>query len=442
MKIGLVGSGGREHAIAIALAKNNFRDELYVFASHLNPGIQSLTKHIHPGVLTDTQDILDYFQAMGVDYVVIGPEAPLMTGAVNALRKAGIPTIGATKSQARIEGSKAFMRQLLQEQIGWGSPQWRVVTDRVQAANFIERVGMVAVKPIGLTGGKGVQVMGVHLNTLDETLDIIDYWIKNDGKVLLEERLVGEEFSRMAFVSDNVIIHLPLAQDFKYAYDNDQGGMTGGMGSYTFADGLMPFLKSEDLMDADRLLQETINALVDITDENYRGFLYGQFMITKNGIRVIEYNARLGDPEAINEMLLLEADPAQVFYQIALGELENSIVHFKPKASLCKYLVPAGYPQNPGEPLTFSIDEERIKEAGFAVIYASVISQTQGKFRTLGSRTLAIAGLGPTPGEISEDMEALLSEIEPEGLRHRKDVGDANVIAHKIEKMKSIRRET
>lgn len=439
MKIGLLGSGGREHAMAIALAKSR-HDTLFVFASHRNPGIERLAERVNIGGLTDLPRVVDYFRSLAVDYVVIGPEAPVSLGVVDQLHQAGISVVGPTQSQSLIEGDKSFMRDLSQRRVGWGFPAWRLVRTRQEAADFITHAGLVAVKPTGLTGGKGVQVMGVHLQTTTEALDLVEDWIQKVGQVLLEERLVGEEFSRMVFVSDDVIVPIPVAQDFKYAYDGDTGGMTGGMGSYTTAGGSMPFLGPEDLIQADRLIKETLDALAAETGQAYRGFLYGQFMTTADGIRVIEYNARLGDPEAINAMLLLQGDVAALLNQVASGELDPGGVAFAPQASLCKYLVPAGYPDDPGDPQTFTLDEERVNEANFSIIYASVVS-TGNIFQTLGSRTLAIAGLGDEPGEISSRMEDLIARVEPQGLRHRKDVGDADVIRRKVNRMAHLREQ-
>jgi len=446
MKIGLIGSGGREHAIANALVRNQKRDSLYVFAGHKNPGIERLAENIAIGPVTDVNSILGYFEKVDVDFVIVGPEVPLLAGVVDALRGDGIPTVGPTRAQARIEGDKAFMRDMIQRRVGWGIPDWRLLSDRQGASDFIAQVGEVAVKPVGLTGGKGVRVMGVHMDGVGETLDLVEAWIESDGRVLLEERLVGEEFSRMVFISDEKIVPMPLAQDFKYAYDGDTGGMTGGMGSYTMADGGMPFVEPADIEQADRMIEETVAALVAETGDDYRGFLYGQFMITAGGIRVIEYNARLGDPEAINVMLTLQGDTAELLHQVAVGELDSDRVTFAPRASLCKYLVPAGYPENPGDPISFTLDESKVNEAGFSVVFASV-ERDGAKYRTLGSRTVAIAGLGAEPdtgpvtslGEISRQMEELLAVVEPPGLRHRQDVGDADVIREKVERMKRLR---
>jgi phosphoribosylamine--glycine ligase len=438
MKIGLVGSGGREHALALALTRNPEHDRLVVFGSSLNPGLLRMAEKVEIGRMNDAAAIDAFMRAEKVDLVVVGPEAPLMTGVVDALRKGGLPTVGPVQVQARLEGDKGFMRDILQRNLPWGSPQWQVVRSAGEARAFIEQTGPVAVKPLGLTGGKGVRVMGVHLADAEAAVQDAHGWIERDGSVLLEERLVGEEFSRMAFVSGEQVIPMPVAQDFKYAYDGDRGGMTGGMGAYTTKSGGMPFLNEDDLRQADDILRRTVQAITAESGQPYRGFLYGQFMATASGVRVIEYNVRLGDPEGINLMLLLQSDAPRLLRNLADGRLEPQEARFLPQASLVKYLVPAGYPDRDDGPRQFALDERRVKQAGFRLICASA-AQTDGAWQTLGSRTLALAGIGEDPAGLSERMEALLAEIEPPELRHRADVGSRSTIQMKIERMAALR---
>ena len=440
MRIGLIGSGGREHAMAKAFCRQPVRDSLFVFASHHNPGIDMIATDTIVGKLNDVTAIVNYFLEKEVDFVAVGPEVPLMAGAVDALRFAGVPTVGANQAQAQIESDKHFMRQMLAEIVPWGSPAWKVVQSRQEAADFINEVGEVAVKPTGLTGGKGVQVMGTQLMTVEAALDYIDLWLEKEGVVLLEERLVGEEFSRMVFASDEKIAPVSVAQDFKYAYDGDSGLMTGGMGAYTMADGSMPFLTTENLAQADNLMAQVIHALGENSGAPYRGVLYGQFMVTARGIRVIEFNARLGDPEAINVMTLLGGDPAQVFYDIARGQLDTTMVAFADKASLVKYVVPEEYPKESIKGRQFSFDAAAVESAGFQVIYASIQAAPGGGLETLGSRTLAVVGLGEHPGLLCDDMEKLLAKVQPQGLRHRADIGSWALVEQKTAWMESLRR--
>jgi phosphoribosylamine--glycine ligase len=440
MKIGMIGNGGREHAIALGLCKNP-ETQLYVAAQGKNAGIAELAGHYQEIGFTRSQKIVDYFTHQQVDFVVVGPEATLMFGIVDQLRSAGVPTVGPTQAQAQLEGDKSFMRHLLREQIGWGSPAWSTVSSLADAKTFLDAVGQIVVKPLGLTGGKGVRVMGIQLAGHEEVLDYVDQLLQSDGEVLLEECLIGEEFSRMAFVSDGVIAPVPLMQDFKYAYDGDRGLMTGGMGAYSMADGGLPFVTSDDLNQADSLLAEVVQALEKTTGEAYRGFLYGQFMVTNSGIKLIEFNVRLGDPEALNLMAILGIDATIVFHQIATGRLDCEGVQFQKKASVSKYLVPNAYPDPIAQPFPFRLNDLAVEQAGLMLIHGSVEKIGPAEWLALGSRTFGLVGLGDTPGSVCERIDGFLSKMPIPELRYRKDVGSAEIIAKKIKKMEQIRRD-
>ncbi len=438
MNIGLVGNGGREHAIARGLCANP-ETHLFVAAQGQNSGIADLAKGYRETGFRTARDIVEYFSEQQVDYVVVGPETTLMLGIVDGLRAVNIPAVGPTQAQAQLEGDKAFMRRLLRDQIGWGSPAWSTVRSLAEAKTFLDEVGQVVVKPLGLTGGKGVRVMGIQLEGHDKVLEYVGELLETDGEVLLEECVIGEEFSRMAFVSDGEFAPLPQMQDFKYAYDGDQGLMTGGMGAFSNADGGMPFVEPEDQLEADRLLREVVKALENLTGETYRGFLYGQFMVTRSGIKLIEFNVRLGDPEALNLMAILSSDAATVFYEIATGGLDPAKIQFKPQASVSKYLVPQAYPDAVANPIPFRLDEQVIAQAGLSLIHGSVEKTGPAEWLALGSRTFGMVGLGDTPGEVSERIDACLTQLAIPELRYRQDVGRGEVIAQKVIRMKELR---
>jgi phosphoribosylamine--glycine ligase len=258
---------------------------------------------------------------------------------------------------------------------------------------------------------------------------------------LLEECLLGEEFSRMAFVSDGIIAPVTLMQDFKYAYDGDRGLMTGGMGAYSMAEGSLPFVEKDELKQADQLLSDVVQALEETTGESYRGFLYGQFMVTSSGIKLIEFNVRLGDPEALNLMATLESDAHEVFYQISLGTLEPETVRFLPRASVSKYLVPDAYPDPTDHPIPFTLDEGVVEKSGLTLIHGSVERIADRLWQAMGSRTFGIVGLGDDPGSVSAKINDFIDQQEIAGLRYRKDVGNADVIAQKINRMDAIRND-
>jgi phosphoribosylamine---glycine ligase len=440
MRIGLVGNGGREHAIAMALLPpENTRDIVYVFASYLNPGLEGLAAGQRTGNLSDVSAITAYFQEMGVELAIIGPEAPLVSGVVDSLRKAGTLAFGPTRAQVRLESDKFFMRSLLKNRLHISSPAWCVVRNREDARKFILDVGQVAVKPVGFSSRRGVQVMGVQLASVREALAYANEWLRRDGVVLLEERLVGEEFARMIFTDGRRIAPMPVTQDFRNAFDSDYGPMTGGMGAFTQADGSMTFLQPEELAEADRLNALVLEAIAEESGAPFRGVLCGQFMVTARGVRVVEFDMRFGDPEAINVLALLQGDLSEIFHAAAAGQLDPAQVRFRPAASVVKYLVPETYPYvGAADEICFDFDEQAASAAGFDTIYAS-ISRKDGRLAAHGSRALALVGTGADAGEVSARMENLLKTIEPEGLRHRGDIGAADVTARRAARMAALR---
>lgn len=333
------------------------------------------------------------------------------------------------------------MRRLLRDHLGWGSPAWSTVSSLDEAEDFMDDIGEIVVKPLGLTGGKGVRVMGIQLKNEQEALSYIAQLLETDGEVLLEECVIGEEFSRMAFISDGVLAPVPLMQDFKYAYDGDQGLMTGGMGAYSMADGSLPFVEPPELEQADQFLRDVVAALESTTGETYRGFLYGQFMVTRSGIKLIEFNVRLGDPEALNLMSILDSDAATTFNQIATGKLDPKSVHFLTNASVSKYLVPNDYPQPLAEPVAFTLEEKAVEDAGLTLIHSSVEKIGPSAWLALGSRTFGLVGLGESPGTVAAKVDAFIDHLAIPVLRYRKDVGNHRVITEKIKKMEAIRRD-
>lgn len=439
MRIGLIGDGGREHALAQGVCANP-DSNLFVAAKNRNQGIVELAKDYSQLGFDDLNAIRDYFIENAINLVVVGPEATLMNGIVDLHRKSGIPIVGPTRKQALLEGDKSFMRRLLRDKLGWGSPEWRTASTLDEAEDFIITTGDIVVKPLGLTGGKGVRVMGIQLKNQTDTLAYIAELIEKDGQVLLEEKIIGEEFSRMAFVSDGVLVPIPLMQDFKYAFDGDQGLMTGGMGAYSFADGSLPFVQEEELALADQLLSEVITAIEEETDSTYRGFLYGQFMVSKKGVRLIEFNVRLGDPEALNVMAILASDAVDLFMAIGTGSLKNYAVLFHPAASVSKYLVPKDYPGDNVSQPEFSLVQAAVNNAGLNLIQASMEKTGTDRWRALGSRTFGLVGTGDHPGEVSERIENFLVEHPIPELRHRKDVGNHRIIDEKISRMAGIRQ--
>ena len=427
MKLLVVGGGGREHAITRALSCNS-DVKLFSVMARENPGIARLAERVFLTDETDLPGIVRFAMANGIDVAVIGPEAPLEAGVVDHLEAAGIPCVGPTRAAARIETDKAFCRRLMERHGIAGCPEYRVFQDPEEAGRFIEAYGGdLAVKPIGLTGGKGVRIMGEHV----DAAGAVEYARQIGGDVVLEERLLGEEFTLQAFVDGEHLVPMPLVQDHKRAYEGDVGPNTGGMGSYSMSDHMLPFVSRSDYEKALRIMEDTVAAMRE-EGAPYRGILYGQFMNTREGPKVIEFNARFGDPEAMNVLSLLESDFADIITRITQGDLAPSDVRFAHNATVCKYLVPEGYPEAPvaHQPLTLG-------DYGDALLYYANVEERNGTLYTLTSRTLAFVGRGGTLEEAEAIAEKAASSVSGR-IFYRRDIGTRDTLEKRCLHMKEI----
>ena len=242
----VVGSGAREHAILAALARSKSKPTLLCFGSANNPGIAALCATTTVGTLTDSGAIVAFARQHGAAVAIIGPEAPLAAGVADAMRAAAIPTVGPSQALAQIESSKGFALELLERHGVAGIPKFREFHSMEGAREFLEMLGEenYVVKADGLCGGKGVKVAGDHLHSIDEAIAYCEECLPH---FVLCERLRGEEFSVLSFCDGTHLAHMPAVQDHKRAYEGDAGPNTGGMGAYTCADGLLPFISSENL---------------------------------------------------------------------------------------------------------------------------------------------------------------------------------------------------
>lgn len=428
MKILVVGGGGREHALADALSRSS-NVEIYSVMGKENPGIAALSADVYICRETDIHRVADYAAANGVEYAVVGPEAPLEAGIADELAARGIFCIGPRKEAARLETDKEFCRNLMRDHGIEGCPGYQAFHNPEEACRYIDSHDVdLAIKPIGLTGGKGVKIMGEHVDAAGAK----DYIREIGGDVVLEERLIGEEFTLMAFVDGQHLVPMPLVQDHKRAYEGDVGPNTGGMGSYSMEDHSFPFVTDADRNRAFAIMEKVISAL-NAEGLPYIGFLYGQFMNTADGPKVIEFNARFGDPEAMNLLSLLTSDFADVLVKMASGTLTPADVTFAHKASVCKYLVPEGYPDAPqeGQPLT-------IGDYGDAKLFFANITLRDGEYYTQTSRTLAFVGLGDTLAEAERQAETAAASVSG-AVRYRKDIGTMGVLEKRIAHMRDIR---
>ncbi len=432
MKVLLVGGGGRENAIGEALVRSGA--ELYVVSRHKNPGLARLARGYGLVRETDTEKVLELARKWGVDLAFIGPEAPLEKGIVDSLEREGIPAVGPTKEAARLETNKAFARSLMERYEIPGRKLFRVFNDISEMRSWIDDFGRpIVVKPLGLTGGKGVKVIGYQLRDNEEAKAYAEELIRKDGRVLIEERTDGVEFTFQVFTDGKRVIPMPLAQDYPHAYEGDKGPITGGMGSYSCSSHLLPFVPREDYEKA----LETLKATVEAMRKNgtpYRGILYGQFMLSKDGPVIIEYNARFGDPEAINVLPLLKSSLLEIAEGIVDGNLGKA--EFENKATVVKYLAPRGYPLSPVRGVKVEVDEKAVEDAGARLYYASI----DESFTLLGSRAIAAVGIADTLEEAERIAEKVVPHVRGE-LFYRRDVGTRESVEKRIGMMREFGRE-
>ncbi len=432
MRILLVGGGGREHAIGEALVRDGA--ELYAVSKHRNPGLARLAKGYGIANETDVEKVLSYAEKFGVDMAFIGPEAPLERGIVEVFEEAGIPAVGPTREAAKLETDKAFARAFMERNGIPGRKAFRVFTDAKEMRSWIDDFGKpVVVKPIGLTGGKGVRVVGHQLKDNNEAKAYAEELIRRDGKVLVEERTDGVEFTFQVFSDGKKVIPMPLAQDYPHAYENDEGPITGGMGSYSCSKGLLPFVTKEDYEKAFETLKATVEAMRK-EGTPYKGILYGQFMLSREGPVLIEYNARFGDPEAMNVLPLLRTPLTEIAEGIVDGSLRKA--EFEGKATVVKYLAPRGYPVNPVRGVKVEVDERAVEETGARLYYASI----DENLTLLGSRAIAVVGIAESIEEAEGIARSAIRHVKGE-LFYRRDVGTRESIERRIRAMRELGKD-
>ena len=284
-------------------------------------------------------------------------------------------------------------------------------------------------------GGKGVKVSGEHLMSTQEAISYCNQLIDLGGSFIVEEKLLGEEFSLMSFCDGKTVRHMPAVQDHKRAYDGDVGPNTGGMGCYTDSNHSLPFLTDNELNQAREINERVSTALVKEYNEGYKGILYGGFMATRDGVKLIEYNARFGDPEAMNLLTLLDSDFASVCMSMANGSLVD--VKFRNEASVCKYVVPKGYGSNPANDATLIVNDSYREHSD--LYYAAVNVNDSGDISTTSSRAAAIVSTGHDIATAESRCESGLSYISGSNIFVRHDIAKPHLIDKRIKNMESIR---
>ena len=410
MKVLVVGSGGREHAIVEAISRSPKASKIY--AAPGNAGIAALAECV---AIKDTEveKLLEFAKANEVDLTVVGPEAALAVGIVDRFREEGLKIFGPTKAAAEIEASKDFAKRLM---FKYDVPTagYETFTDFDAALAYVKKGTLPTVlKYDGLAAGKGV-VIATTMEEAEATLrDMLLDTKFGEGRVVIEEFLTGEEFSLMCFVAGNKICAMPVAQDHKRAYDNDEGPNTGGMGAYTE----LPFVTEEDHAFAMvNIMQRVADAMV-AEGTPFTGVLYGGLMKTPNGIKVIEFNARFGDPETEVVLPRLKSDAIDVFMAVASNEQPRA--EWSEGATLGIVLASKGYPGDYAKGYAIR-GMENVKESK---IYHMGTAMKGGELVTNGGRVMIVVAEAPTLREAQQKAEADVARIECDNLFHRTDIG-------------------
>jgi len=408
MRTMIVGNGGRESALALRMAEHS---EVHAFMGHANP---SLVRHAGAsggshaiGDVCDPQAVAAFAREREIDIAMVSADEPLAAGVVDALLAQGTRAVGPTRAGAEIEWNKAFARSLLAEVAPEAVPILRVVREAGEVDDAIASFdgAPLAVKPSGLTGGKGVKVMGPHL---DSHADARDYALslladrKPDESVLIEEKILGAEFTIQAISDGRTVLFPPATYDYPYRFDGDEGPGTGGMGSLSLASATLPFMTASHYEAACSIIERVIERLAEL-GRHFTGVMNSGFFATADGVRVIEFNARFGDPECMNIVSLFRGDWATAMEHICAGRLAAADVPLREEASLVLYLVSPDYAlANSADgarrgPYEFELDVGAIEAQGCEVFFSSAIAVGERSYRTVGtSRAVALATTAPT----------------------------------------------
>lgn len=416
MNVLVLGSGGREHALAWAIAKSPRLDSLFVAPG--NGGTATIAKNV-PLDMNDADAVIGFARSENIDLVVIGPEAPLVVGVADAIRAAGIAVFGPGAQGARLEGSKSFSKEFMLAH-GLPTARYKKCTSQDEAMDYLHEVGApIVVKADGLAAGKGV-VVAEDMEEAEEA--VRDCFAGDFGEagsvVVIEEMLEGPECSMLAFLSEGKALAMPCAQDHKRAFDGDLGPNTGGMGVYSPVPCVTPELEAA----MQGIMQNAAAATAKEFDDAYTGVLYGGFMLTAEGPKLLEFNARFGDPETQVIMPRLESDALEAFYMVATGKLDALDLRWTDQVAVCVVLASDGYPGNYEKGKVILGIEEAEELDGVTVFHAGTAFNQDDELVTNGGRVLNVVALADTFEDARELAYEACDKINFEGKQYRRDI--------------------
>lgn len=416
MKVAVIGGGGREHTLAWKLAQSPSVDKLYAI-----PGSAAMSEVAQcvDIALSDLDAITDYAQKEGIDMLVVGPEVPLTEGLADLAQSKGLAVFGPNKAAAQMEGSKVFAKNLMKK-YHVPTAAYASFTDGDAAKAYIKEQGTpIVVKADGLAAGKGVVVAQTEAEAIEAVNAMMEDHIfgASGGRIVIEECMVGEEASLLAFVDGKTIVPMISAQDHKRIFDNDEGPNTGGMGAYAPAPVVTPEIRKEV---EEKILKPVVDGLKQ-EGIPYQGCLYAGLMITADGPKVVEFNCRFGDPETQAVLPLLDGDLAQIMYACAKGTLTADMVHWKDAAACCVIMASAGYPASSHKGDVISgldaVDKEDV------MVFHSGTAKKDGQYVTNGGRVLGVTAVAPDLKSAIEKAYDNVKRIHFDGQQVRSDIG-------------------
>jgi len=417
MKVLVVGGGGREHALVWKIAQSPKVTKIY--AAPGNAGITGLAECV-PIKAEDIPGLLVFARSKGIDLTIVGPEGPLSTGIVDEFTRAGLRIFGPSLRAAEIEASKRFSKDLMKK-YHIPTAEYGVFTDKAQAEAYVlEKGAPIVVKADGLAAGKGVIVA----ETVDEALKALDLIMSQKAfgaagdRVVVEECLKGEEASFMAFSDGRTVLPMASSQDHKRVFDADKGPNTGGMGAYSPAPIVTKKLERQVM---DTIMIPTVRAM-EKEGRLFKGVLYAGLMIENGEARVLEFNARFGDPETQPVMARLDTDLIEIIEAILAGSLAKIDMRWKPDSAVCVVMASGGYPGNYEKGKAISGLEKAAAHPGVMVFHSGTALK-DGTIVTDGGRVLGVTGLGPVIAAAIDNAYAGTREISFEGAHYRRDIG-------------------
>lgn len=415
MKVLVVGSGGREHALCWKIAQ---RPDTEVYVAPGNIGMVDVATLVNIKV-DDIAGLVDFAKAEGIDLTVVGPELPLTLGIVDAFQEAGLACFGPNKAAAKLEGSKAFSKELMKK-YGIPTAAFDTFTDVDKAKAFVDEIGVpCVVKADGLAAGKGVIICMTREEADKAIEDMLTDHAFGDASatIVIEEYMVGPEVSVLAFADGKTVLPMVSAQDHKRIFDGDKGPNTGGMGAYSPAPVYTEALSAE----VNKTIIEPTIAAMAAEGTPFTGILYTGLMLTEKGPRVLEYNVRFGDPETQPIMVRMKSDIVELFQACVDGKLDEATLEWHDEAAVCVIMASGGYPASSekGVPI-HGLDDIAAEEA---IVFHSGTAEKDGEIVTNGGRVLGVTAKDATIKGAIDKAYAAVEKIKFDHMQFRRDIG-------------------